>query len=48
MKKDCLCLNCRKRFRCDFVLSMWAAKSRMKNRNIKVSTITIKCDEWEE
>lgn len=48
-KKDCLCLKCGERFKCDFALSMWAAKARMIRAAIKVSAITIKCSLfWDE
>lgn len=40
----CECLKCPERFGCDFVLSAWAAKARMRDFGIKVSFITIECE----
>jgi len=40
---DCKCLNCKRRFSCDFALSVWAAKARMKDKGIDVKFITYEC-----
>lgn len=40
---DCKCLNCEERFTCDFALSVWAAKSRMMDKGVKVRFITYDC-----
>lgn len=39
----CLCVECPKRFTCDFALSTWAAKARMADKGESISFTTIYC-----
>jgi len=43
---DCLCLKCKKRFVCDFALSVWAAKARALDHGLDVEFITTQCNDF--